>query len=447
MDHRRQRHRRRGWGRAGIARNVREMTGSLWFLPLALSLAGAALGIALPWVDHALGPDGPAPRLYPMAPDSGARLVEVAAGALASLAAISFSMAMVTIQLAATQYTPRLLRNFMSDRTTKAIIGFVIGTVVYLIVVVPPTDQGPIQGISFAVALLLSVTSLVLLPVFFHHVTRSVQASTVVTNTAKRSHATIEQLSLRCEDGEPPPRSRPDLVVSSDRTGYLQVFDEDSILDALPPGALARVEVAVGAFVLPETPLVSVWSDAQTDADRIRDAFAFSRERSHPQDILFGVRQLVDIAVRALSPAMNDPTTAIMAMNEVGSLVAGLVRAGAPARPTLRRRAERDRVFWTPALDVSTFLEGTFDDVAAAAGTHGRVVARMLEILAHLAATSERPDLRAPLVATGFRLVEVAGRDGPLPGAWPERIAGRLRDLERAARGERGAPLPAPTLQ
>lgn len=437
---------RRG-GRARLVRRLRETTDSLWFVPLVFCLAAVALGIGLPWLDHLAGPDGPLPFPFPASPRSGAQLIQVAAGALASLAAISFSMSMVTIQLAATQYTPRLLRNFMSDRKTQVLIGVTIGTVVFLVVLVPPTGAGSVPGISFSVALALSVLSLSLLPVYFHHVTRSVQASSVVTQTARRSQATLASIPLRCAESGSPPRAAPDAVVTSDRTGYLQVLEEDDLLEALPRGAVGRVEVAVGVFVLPGTPLLSVWGAGAPDEERVREAFAFSSERNHPQDVLFGVRQLVDIAVRALSPAMNDPTTAIMALNELGSLGAALVREGAPTRPALRRRVDGDRALWAPTVDVASFLEGTFDDVAAAVGAHGRVVVRMLEILTHLAATTDRSDLRALLLVTGARVAEIAERDGPLPGAWPERVRARLGELDLAVRGEREAPAPAPTIQ
>lgn len=423
---------------------MNQVRDSLWAVPLALSLVGAVLGIALPWVDAVLGR---VPLPYPLTPSSAARLVEVSAGAIASLAAVSFSMAMVTIQLAATQYTPRLLRSFMADRTTQLLVGLSIGTVVFLVVLVSPAGGREVLAISFAAALVLSVTAIALVPFLFHHVARSVETSTVVTNTARRTHATVARLQLRARDGEPPPDAPADVLVTSARAGYVQVLEEDDILEALPRGALARVEVAVGVFVLPGTPLVSVWAAGAPDVPRIHRAFAFSRERNHPQDLLFGIRQLVDIALRALSPSLNDPTTAIMAVNELGSVAAAIAGAGAPARPALRRRAERGRILWAPVLDLTSFLHHAFDDVAAAAGDHGRVVARVLEVLVHLAATCGRPELHGPLLAAGDRILEIASRNGPLPGAWPARLEELLGQLRRAAQGATVGEVPSPTIQ
>jgi uncharacterized membrane protein len=410
-----------------IARLWLHLWSSLWFRPLLFVSAGIALGLALPSLEHGRPALDAALRdfwlvRYLPATSSSSREVLIAlAAALATIVAVAASMTMVTVQLAASQYTPRLLRRFLSDPVTQRMLGTFLATVSYLLLVLGVVGseemergQAPLPLLSLGLAMLASLLCLMLLPRFLHHAARSVEAATVIASIGRELVAEVERMHFAPDEelGEAcPGPAEPAAVLGVEETGYLQLIDEQRLLAALPPGTkVARLEVRPGDFLFPGLPLLSLWPRVPLEPwrqARLHAAFAVGRERTLQQDVLYGVRQLVDMALKALSPAINDVTTALMVVNElgaVGRMISHKGRLGA-GWWALRRG---EVTLLVSGFGLVPFLEEAFGEIPVAAAAQPRVLIRILEVLAQLASVEEREPLRQALVRCGRAVYEAS---------------------------------------
>lgn len=416
---------------AWTAKRLKSIRESLWFVPLVIAAAGVAGGLILPALDVWLfGSDGAAQGtlLEGVVPDPNAAdsFVSTAMAGLATILGVAFSLTVVTLQLAATQYTSRLLRRFMADPFTRAVLGFYLATIVYLAVILRTIEQpGPgsagfVPELSLLLAIVLFIACIVMLAVFIHHLSRSIQSGPIVAGVGKDTIGVIRKCSPgRSIPGSPPVPDDAPCVVTTRIPGYLQLVDEEELLDAAPEFATAmRIEVHAGQFLLPGRPLVSMWPHGALDdtcTARIREAFAMGAERTTHQDALYGVRQLVDMGLKALSPAINDVHTAVMVVNELGAVCDQLISvADVPTRRW--REIRRGRLtLYMPQLDLKTLLDHAFDEMPRAGVEHPVVIARLLEVLAELAQKAPDARTRAVILGAGLRVSEYVERGDFVP--------------------------------
>ncbi len=400
---------------------------SLWFRPVLFVAMGITLGLVLPTVDRRWPGVGQWLRSFwlatyvPTTPDSSREVLLGMVAALVTVMTVATSMTMVTVQLASTQYTPRLLSRFMADRTTQRVLGSYLLTVVYLLLLLgvvgtPAKERGltPLPVLSLGVALALTLLCLLLLPFFLHHAARSVEASNVIASIGREVIQELRRLNLvevRELDDTLPGLSEEATVVAARETGYVQLVDHERLLAALPRRVhTVRLDVRTGDFLIPGLPLLSLWPKVSLNARqkrRLHAAFAVGHTRTTQQDVLYGVRQLVDMALKALSPAINDVTTAVMVVNELGAVgraVASMRRLGLgwwmqrSGKVTLLR----------PAFGLEPFLRDAFGEIPLAATTQPRVILRILEVLAEIASVEADAAMRGVLVQTGRAVYEAA---------------------------------------
>jgi len=269
---------------------------------------------------------------------------------------ITFSITIVAMVLASSQYASRVLRHFMRDRQNQVVLGMFSGIFVYCIVVLR-TIRGPgeasfVPALAVFVTVLLALVAIGLLIFFLHHIAVSIQAAHLIAAAAAETHAVIDQLFSTeldpDEDDGPPGRegeedTRVWVAVPSRRTGYIQGVEREALVAlARAHGTIVRMEHAVGEFVIEACPLVSVAGRPPDPAlaRKLNAAFSLGRERSMAEDVGFGLRQLVDVALKALSPGINDSTTAIHCVDALGAILSHL----APRRVAehARTRASAD---------------------------------------------------------------------------------------------------------
>jgi len=269
----------------------------------------------------------------------GARgVLSTIAGSLITVTGVVFSVTIVALQLASSQFTPRVLRSFVADRTNQVVLGVFIGTFTYTLLIlrtVHSTSGGaeafvPQVGVTFALVLLL--VSIGALIVFINHAARSVQASVILHRETQHALRRIEGL-FPTRVGRPANADAPSppealAVVAAKEAGYLQAVQGDTLLEVAEGyGLTIRMELHVGAFAIPGKPLASIWPAHLLDdrAERsVRGAFVLGLERTPEQDVEFGVIEISDIAVRALSPGINDPTTAMLCVDRLTQVLAAL---------------------------------------------------------------------------------------------------------------------------
>lgn len=415
------------WIDPGAARLLEKARTSLWTRPVISAIVGAVLGGLLPQLDrreplHAWLSQGWLADLTAADPATARAILGTMVGALATVLGVVFSITVVTLQLASTHYTSRILVRFMQDRRTKSTLAVMLGTIAYLLVALAMVGHGrqvTEPRWTMLTALVLSLFSMTLVAFFVHHLSRSIEAARIVASIARETARAVDRLETAHAVPWTPPRERP-AVVRSGGAGYVQIVDADRIGRHLPRGATAQVDVSAGDFVLPGAPLMRVWATAPVDTERMAAGVALGHARTLQQDVLFGVRQLVDIALRALSPGMNDVTTAVLAVNELGFLVARTLAAGSRGDGLWTVREQDGRTVVLPCLGPGELFDHAFAEILPAAKEHPRVVKRLLQLLREM-------------------------RETGAPGGFVAERTRWVQALWREARGEGSAP--APSLQ
>jgi uncharacterized membrane protein len=322
--------------------------GSLWFLPAVLTAAAVLLAVLTVRLDQTLLLDRRAEVewLFGGGVEGARGVLEAFAGTMVTVTALVFSITVVALQLAASQLSPRVLRAFMGDRGNQVVLGFFIGTFTYALLVLrtvrSPLDvaEAFVPALSVTVAIALTLLSVALLIFFIHHAADAMRASVVIDRAAATTRGLID--SLYPDDvGAPAPSAPPawleclsSATVCAEGSGYLQGINADALFALAEDHALTlRPVPLVGDFVLPGAPLAAVWpADALDDdvAHAVRAALVLGPERTLQADVAFGFQQLGDIAVKALSPGINDPTTATICVDRLGALLVHLANRVGP---------------------------------------------------------------------------------------------------------------------
>ena len=254
-----------------------------------------------------------------------------------TVAGVVFSVTLVALSLASSQYTSRVLRNFLSDRVTQSVLGAFVGIFAYCIVVlrtIRGSDEGAfVPSVAVLVGLFLGLAGIGVLIYFIHHISTSIQASHILAAATNETLHAIDNLFPECV-GEEGMDAAPEKLrakgawhlVSADRTGYIQSLDTAGLLTfASEHGTVVRMERRVGQFVIEGEPMAAVETTlSDDDLCRLRELYTVGRQRTVEQDAAYGIRQIVDVALKALSPGVNDTTTAVMCINHLTAILARL---------------------------------------------------------------------------------------------------------------------------
>ncbi|HEX8832435.1 MAG TPA: DUF2254 domain-containing protein [Longimicrobium sp.] len=323
---------------------------SLWFIPTVLTLVSAALAAAVTTAERrGLLVANPESAWAFSGGAEGARgVLNAIAGSLITVTGVVFSVTIVALQLASVQFTPRVLRNFTADRANQVVLGVFIGTFTYTLLVLRTVHSGDNPGeifvpqIAVTISVILVLASIGCLIFFINHAARSIQVATILARVSRETICHVHKLFPEVlRDGDPAPRfvrapdgEEPGRVAAA-RSGYLQAVDMRGLSRlATARGVVVKMELQVGDFVLPGQPLASVWPAGAADdavCGTVRGAFILGSERTPEQDVEFGIIEIADIAVKALSPAINDPTTALRCIDRLSEILLEIARR-APAR-------------------------------------------------------------------------------------------------------------------
>ncbi|HEV2060914.1 MAG TPA: DUF2254 domain-containing protein [Solirubrobacteraceae bacterium] len=411
---------------------VRSSFGFLTGVAMAL---GLVLGFVLPSVDAALDL-GDAPVFGFADPEVGRSLLETVATATVSVAGLSFSVTVVAFTLASSQLSPRVLRTFRADRLSQATLACFLGTFIYCLAVLirlgSADEGGSVPNLSITLAVALAVVSFAMFAAFIAHIVSMLQPSSIIDGiraTGRRSlespypagvgetpdTAAAERALLRTRDGD---GGRP---VRADRQGYVStVYATRLLTSAAGCDAVVVQRVQIGEYVIPGLLLADVWcADHGRREDlvaTVRAAFVLGRQRTPVQDPAFAVRQLADIALKGLSPGINDPTTA---QNAMEALTALLVRF-ATGDPVSRLRADEHGVVRLVALapDLDDLVRLGFEQVRVFAASDPAVSRRLLTLLARIDEAARSAGIRciepahqAALIAEGCGASLATGAD------------------------------------
>jgi uncharacterized membrane protein len=402
---------------------------SLWFLPGLLVLVGVGLAIALVEVDGQLEQRmfEPWPRLFGSGAAGARGLLATVASSMITVAGVVFSITIVALSLASSQYTSRVLRNFMSDRVNQAVLGVFVGIFAYCLVVLRTIrggDEGTfVPSLAVMFGLLLAFVGIGVLIYFIHHISTSIQAAHILAAVAGETLRAVDHLfpeGVGEEEAGPVPEAieagqvwHP---IPAERTGYLQSLDAAGLLDfARERRAVVRMERGLGQFVIEGTPLVSVLGSSVPDDDdmhQLDGLFAIGRQRTVEQDAAFGIRQIVDVALKALSPGVNDTTTAVMCIDYLTAILVRLT----DRRIESRYRAEDGELrLLTCGPTYAGMIGEAFDQIRQNGDGNPAVLDGLLGAVELLASRTTSPHRRQVLAEIALAVLESARRSIPAP--------------------------------
>jgi uncharacterized membrane protein len=345
---------------------------------------------------------------------SSRTILSAISGGLITAMTLLVSMMLVAVQLASGQFSPRTLRNWLGDPVLRRSVGIVLGTVVFCLMAlrsIRDTDRTlTIPTVTVLVAVVLTIVSLIAVIHAVDHVTQNLKIGTVARRLVDDTLATIESEAGRRANQRPmttptasPRRLDPGdvpgdaVAVEAVGSGWVQQIDDDGVLDALPSGSTAWIVVVHGGYVVAGSPLCWLHpgdadGDVEDAVDRIRASFALGSARTMQQDIGFGLAQLSDIAIRALSPGINDPRTASDIVVHLGEVMTAIWRRERDDEML----ADGERSVHRATPDHAEYLRAAFDGIRRAGRNDPEVMGTIARTMVTLRREVVRRGLPGP---------------------------------------------------
>jgi uncharacterized membrane protein len=388
-----------------LTNNWEDLRDSFWFLPALMVIGAIGLSFTMIRLDQATADQTWVTSLswtFSRGPEGSRAVLSTVAASMMTIASVTFSITIVALQLASTQFGPRLLRNFMRDRGNQVAIGTFIATFTYCLLVlrtVNGTDAEPfVPHLSVTVGLFLALASLGVLIYFVHHAAESIQAENVIGEVSRELQRAIDRLYPE-QLGESP-RVEPTVgrkaskyaaaeasAISSPASDYLQSIDLDRLLVlSHEHDLLLTVLQRPGKFCFRGGSLLEARPRERVDegaAEALQKCFYFGPRRTLAQDVEYAIDQLVEVAVRALSPGVNDPFTAVNCVDRLGAALCALAEREFPSR--FRFDGQGILRVVTDTSTASGIIEACFDQIRQAAEGNVSLTIRLLETIAEVA--------------------------------------------------------------
>ncbi|AKH19779.1 DUF2254 domain-containing protein [Sedimenticola thiotaurini] len=376
---------------------------SYWFIPTLMVALSAMLAFLLILADqhYVLDPADESPWLFPGEADSARVILSTIATVMMTVVSLTFSITIVVLTLASSQFGPRLIYNFMRDRKSQVALGLFLACFVFCLLILRSVQSaaggGFVPQLGTSAAMLFALVSVGMLIFYIHHIADSIHASRIIANVRNELEMIVTRLL--------PERSGSAVEEEEDRQYLIRLMDDSAVpVPARERGVLQAVEETrlvtwaeqhdlfirlnyrPGQFVLCGATLFDVSPSERVpkeQLDDLQDAFRFGHQRTLVQDIEFPFQQLVEIALRALSPGINDPYTATSCLDELGS---GLVLfSGRGAGSTICRDKDGKARVLLQAVDFTRLTDTAFVQIRQSAAVFPTVMMHMLKVIGAIA--------------------------------------------------------------
>jgi uncharacterized membrane protein len=400
------------------------LNANYWFYPALFAIIAAALAVGLIYLDR----NGFAAFLndvqwiVPARPEGANNMLTVIAGSMIGVASTVFSITIAAVAYASGNYGPRLLTNFMEDKGNQLSLATFIGTFVYALTILRTVrleDEAATSGaeaastalpgfvpqLSLLVAYGLMALSVAVLVYFLNHIPSSIRITTVLEGIGRRLLKGVRNTYPEENTGRSAPKApEGGTVLHAHDAGYVQLIDFDGLSEWAQERRLCvALEVRTGDFVHPGTPMARLIGGGD-EPDDLSECFNLGATRTPEQDPQFLIDELVEIALRALSPGINDPFTAITAMHWLGAATTELGR-----RELVKRLSEKDedtpRVYPLPD-DFEHYVRRGFGAMRSAVAASHTAALVMFDTLRQAAAAIDDESRRRLLQEQGDRLIE-----------------------------------------
>jgi uncharacterized membrane protein len=396
------------------------LRGGFLIRPLAIALVLGGAGALLSWLEEAIpGASDWVPKvMFPSRADPVVAQVILGgiAGSIMTVVSIVFAILLMTLTLASMQFSPRIIVSFARDRVTQWTLGIFLGTFSYCMAALPAAHSLPQPFAPVATvlgAMVLAIACVAWLLFFIHHISHAISVNHIVDRIAWETELVIDEMMPR-------PRRQAHLAESgllqavsweapilNDVSGYIRFIDTQRLV-SLAKSNRVRVQILrrVGHFVPAGVPLLMVSKAGRLSAEQSAEflgAFDIGPARTLQQDVEFGVLQIVDIALKAISPAVNDPTTAISCVDQLSRILICFASREPPAAllydpPGVMRVTMQ----W---IDFNRLLDSAFDQIRLYSRADYAVSLRILRALGDIATATVEPGFRRTLAERGRRVV------------------------------------------
>jgi len=409
-------------------------------IAVVLGIAGAVLssleetapGIGA-WIPNILFPSHEDPGVAQM-------ILASIATSIMTVVSIVFAILLMTLTLASTQFSPRILISFVRDRTTQWTLGIFLGTFSYCMAALPAARALPHPFVPVATvtgAMVLALICVGWLIYFINHISQSISVNHIVDRIARETELVIDELMpyrrgpfALPDRGDAGPAT--DGTILNQRSGYIRYIDIKHLVDLAKAYRICLyLERRVGQFVPAGVPLARVSRIERVPAGHaihLAAAFDIGPTRTMQQDVEFGLIQIVDIALRAMSPAVNDPSTAISCVDQLSRIM--IAWAGRMPPPAHYYAPPHVLRLFVPWMTFDGLLDTAFEQIRHYAAADVAVSLRLMRAFGDIASTTEHADLRTQLLERGRRVA--TGCAGHLPKEELVKLGQRLATLEKA---------------
>ena len=433
-----------------VRRVWRLMRSALWPIPLLIVVLAVGLGVVMPIVDGMLGTGGqdasPLAFVFGGGPSAARGLLGAIAGSLISVTGVVFSLTVVALQLGSSQYSPRLLQTFATDPVVQATLAQLTGTFVYALTAlrtVRSADESDgeasfVPRLSITLAFLFALGSVAALVVFLGHLARSLRVETMLRNVHDEATAAMRASTDESSDAGASLPTTPGTPVEAVSSGFVVEVDAELLVRAAREVDVVMALVPrMGDSVVAGTPVAHAWRrdggavDLGALTGPVGKAVRLSFEREPDQDAAYSLRKIVDIAGRALSPGINDPTTAVHALSHVSALLGDLL----PRPTTAHTWCDEEGVLrlvvprWSPEALVRLGLEEPLEYATGQPAVLRRIAGVLHELAWRVRGRDLDATLRTLVDRTARRAVESTAIGEREAAAWrgavDDALAGR----------------------
>lgn len=400
------------------------LNSSYWFVPLAVTVGGVLLAFLLLLLDSrvSLADDGVLALVRPTSPEGARALLSAVITAMITTISVTFSVTIVALTVAAQHFGPRVLNNFVRQTSAQVVLGTFMATFTYSVLVLGAVrgteSDSSVPELAVLGAVVLVGASVGALIYYVHHVSTTLQIGELAAAIAVDLRGAVSRSDQAASQApglaspEIPAAPAGAVVVAADASGYVQKIDYEAIVhEAGTRDAVVWIRREPGAFVVSGAPLALVHPAEACDeafAGTVRGACVLGRDRTLWHDPEFAVKQLVEIALRALSPGVNEPFTAVTCVDRLTECLAHVATTPRP-RVAWRDDGGRTRVY-SRAQPFATLLRAAFDPIRVFAGPNPAIYARLLDSVAELGLIAGQEEADSLLREQAERIRRAASR-------------------------------------
>jgi uncharacterized membrane protein len=377
-----------------------EIKSTFWFIPVITIFISILLSIGLVYLDETIKfpQNGLARFFFVNSSDSARSILTTISGAMMGVAGTVFSITLVALTLASSQFGPRLIKNFMYVRLNQVVLGAYISTYLYCLLILNAVKEGNdytfIPSISILVAISATIINIVLLIIFIHHIAISIQADNVISEISDFIAKQVKTLFPAKMEEENEREKIVDISASisgyqkrisikSPKSGYLQYIDSEALIEIMVEhDSLLELYFRSGGHLVEGLEIGLVYSRVDWEKDELESIFnqlVIGKAKTSQQDLEFSIYQMVEIAARALSPGINDPFTAIACVDNLTATMCYLAQAKFPQK--YRFDAEENLRLIADPVEFEGVLDAAFNQIRQFSGGSAAVIIRLMEAL------------------------------------------------------------------